>query len=198
MSPILNTQFATPMDIAYSDAISVAMNHPPLEAGAYGVKYFDGSTGSEVWDGENWIGSTNVARYSGRPFLLTKGEKKHHVDIILAAVTAGEKSDRNKIAAASALALARHYASKVEKNRTGSKVGIHIQNMLGFYLLARNLGMNFEPDDSSTIASITDKKLLAWAYQEIARKDCDRIEEIVRGRSKRGSELHAWLIDILA
>jgi len=198
MSLIPNAQFATPLDIAYSDAISIAMNHPPLEAGTYGVKYFDGSTGSEIWDGEYWIGRTDVARYSGRPFLLTREEKKIHVDNITAAINAKDKSDQRRSASESALALARHYALKVEKNRTGSKVGIHIQAMLGFYILASNLGMNLDLDNNSSMASITDKKLLAWAYREITKEDGDRIAEKLSLRSKRGPELQAWLKDILS
>ncbi len=197
MSLILNAQSTAAMNITYSDAISVAMNHPPQEAGAYGVKYFDGSTGSEVWDGKNWLGTTNVAFYSGRPLLLTKEEKKHHVDTILAAAPA-KQADQNKLAAASALAMARHYACKVEKNRTGSKVVIHIQNMLGFYLLAQNLGMQFDAEDGSAMATITDKKLLTWARQEIAKKDSVRIEKTMADALKRGAKLQAWIKEVLA
>ncbi len=198
MSPIPNAQLTTAMEITYSDAISIAMNHPPLEPGAYGVQYFDGSTGSEIWNGENWVDSTHVARYSGRPFLLTREEKKQQVDRILAALDSRNPSGQNRMASESALALARHYALKVEKNRTGSKVGLHIQAMLGFYLLAKNFGMNFAMDNSATRASITDKKLLAWASQDIAAQDRDRIEEITGNALQHRAELQAWLKDLVA
>jgi len=192
MSLLHNEQAVTTTDIAYLDAVSVAMNHPPLEAGVYGVKYFDGSTGSEEWDGANWIGRTDVARYSGRPLLLSKVEKQEHVDTILGTVSSVHTPS------ASALALARHYASKLEKNRTGSKVGVHVQNMFGFYLLAKNLGMNFDANDNSTPATITDKKLLEWAHQEIGKKDADRLAKIMREAAKPGPALQAWLKEILA
>ncbi|PRC92500.1 hypothetical protein [Solimicrobium silvestre] len=192
------TIVATAMDITYSDAISIAMNRPPLEAGAYGVKYFDGSTGVEVWDGNNWIGMANIARYSGRPFLLTKEEKKQCIENILAGINTPKQSDQRMIASGNALALARHYATKMEKNPTGHKVRIHILNMCGFYLLARNLGVSFTSNDNSTLASTTDKNLLAWAYQDIAKSDCDRIEAMLDGTLKRRADLQSWLKDKLA
>ena len=37
MSLLHNEQAVTTTDIAYLDAVSVAMNHLPLEAGVYGV-----------------------------------------------------------------------------------------------------------------------------------------------------------------
>jgi hypothetical protein len=191
MSLILNAQ-------QYSDAISIAMIHPPLEHGTYGVQCFDGSTGVAVWDGSSWTGMANVARYSGRPFLLTREEKKQHIDHIIAGVNAAKQSDQRTLAATSALALARHYASKMEKNRTGDKVRKHILNMCGFYLIAQHAGLSFDPADSSTRATLTDKKLLAWAYDEIAKVDRDRIEAMLNGNSKREPDLQAWLKDILA
>jgi len=191
MALILNEQ-------QYSDAISIAMIHPPLENGTYGVQCFDGSTGVAVWDGSSWTGMENVARYSGRPLLLTREEKKQRIENILAGINAAKQSDQRAIAAASALALARHYATKMEKNRTGDKVRKHILNMCGFYLIAQHAGLSFDPADASTLASLTDKKLLTWAYDEIAKDDRDHIEAMLNGNSKREADLHAWLKDVLA
>ncbi|MET3107349.1 hypothetical protein AAKU67_001582 [Oxalobacteraceae bacterium GrIS 2.11] len=186
---------ATAREIAYSDVISIAMNHPPREVGTYGVKYFDGSTGVEYWDGKNWDGMTDVARYSGRPCLLSREEKKHYVDNILAGIDSAKDSDRGAIAAASALTLARHYATKVEKNRTGNKVGVHILNTCAFYLLAQDLGVNFDSDAQGP-ASATDREFLAWSYQEIAKRYRDSIQVMLNG-PKRASELRLWLNDIV-
>jgi len=191
MSQILNAP-------QYSDAISIAMIHPPQEHGTYGVQCFDGSTGVAIWNGSNWTGMTGIARYSGRPLLLTREEKKQHIENILAGINSPHQSDQRTIASTSALALARHYATKMEKNRTGDKVRKHILNMCGFYLIARHAGLSFELNDDSTRASLTDKKLLMWAYEEIAKEDRDRIEAMLNETLKRGPDLQSWLKDVLA
>ena len=58
--------------------------------------------------------------------------------------------------------------------------------------------MNFDANDKSTPATITDKKLLEWAHQEIGKKDADRLAKIMREAAKPGPALQAWLKEILA
>lgn len=181
----------------YSEATSVAMNHPPVEHGAYGVKCFDGATGVATWNGSNWSGMENIAFYSGRPLLLGKELKLQHIANILAGGGPTQTNDQRTIAGSSAVAVARHYATKMEKNRTGSKERQHTLTMCGFYLIAQNSGVNFDLNSSSTLISITDKKLLEWAYWEISEADRARFSAMLSGATDQKSALQAWLKELL-
>lgn len=170
---------------------SYPAERPPLESGSYVVLRANGQSQESNWNGDGWDDVTDVVRYCGKPAKISDEGRQQHRQNIRAGLEAPVGSEQRNIAQKSAIALARHSAVKMSQSRNGDRQRLAVKNMVGYFMVARTLGISFSTQNSAEVTE-TDKALFAWGTEHIRALDPDWF---VRAGSRVESvaEIRMWL-----